>query len=75
MHRHVSAGWFTILLLTGAIPAAAQQDVDPRVAALLEQVSPDRLRTTVERLAGFATRHTLSSQDARTPVTIATTPD
>lgn len=51
------------LVLLLCVPAAARQDVDPSVAALLEQVSADRLRTTVDRLAGFGTRHTLSAQD------------
>lgn len=63
MQRHLPGAWFALALLAWAVPAAAQQDVDPRVAALLDQVSPDRLRTTVGRLAGFGTRHTLSTQD------------
>lgn len=44
-----------------AAPASAQ-DVDPRIAAALEKVSPERLKTTVETLAGFGTRNTLSTE-------------
>lgn len=43
-------------------PAAAQ-DVDSRIAQVLAQVSAERLKATVEKLAGFETRHTLSRQD------------
>ncbi len=42
--------------------SASAQDVDPRVEQVLAGVSPDRLKATVETLAAFGTRHTLSSQ-------------
>jgi hypothetical protein len=45
-----------------AAPALAQ-DVDPRIEQVLVQVSPERLKATIETLASFETRHTLSSQD------------
>lgn len=47
-------------------PLAAQVPAglaDPRIAALVDQVSAGQLATYVERLAGFETRHTLSSTD------------
>jgi hypothetical protein len=42
-------------------PAAAQ-DADPRIEQVLTRISAERLAATVERLASFGTRHTLSSQ-------------
>lgn len=45
-------------------PAAAQApDLDPRVEAILASVSAERLGATVEWLAAFGTRHTLSAAD------------
>ncbi|BCS34464.1 aminopeptidase [Luteitalea sp. TBR-22] len=49
------------LTLAFALPAAAQ-DADPRIERALAQVSAERLKATVEKLAAFGTRHTLSSQ-------------
>jgi len=43
-------------------PPAVAQDADPRIQQVLAQVSPERLKTIVDHLAGFGTRHTLSSQ-------------
>lgn len=54
------------VLLLGAMPAAAQlpaESTDPRIAALVGAVSVEHLDTYVRRLAGFETRHTLSSVD------------
>jgi hypothetical protein len=45
-------------------PAAA----DPRIAAALREISPDRIQSTIHTLAGFGTRLTLSAQD---PASIA----
>lgn len=45
-----------------AAPSAFAQDVDPRIAQVLTQISPERLKATVDHLASFGTRHTLSSQ-------------
>ncbi|WP_157899586.1 M28 family metallopeptidase [Luteitalea pratensis] len=44
-----------------ALPAFAQ-DADPRIEQVLAQISAERLSATVDRLAAFGTRHTLSSQ-------------
>src|SRR5688572_24778404 len=53
-----------VLLLAGAAPAAAQSIrrpvSDPRVTRMVSAISETRLRTLVERLAAFGTRHTLS---------------
>jgi hypothetical protein len=51
------------LCMAAALAGAQTPDVDPRIAAMLTEVSPERLHTTVSRLAAFGTRHTLSSQD------------
>ena len=48
----------TIFLL--AAPALAQERRDPRVDAVVQRVDPRRMQATVERLAAFGTRHTLS---------------
>lgn len=56
------ASLLTAVAVLFAVPASAQ-DVDPRIDALLAQVSPARLKATVETLASFGTRHTLSRQD------------
>jgi hypothetical protein len=70
MHRPVvglCAALSAILLVhLAAAPAAAQAPggaLDPRIVQLLDQVSEDRLKATVERLAGFQTRNTMSSVD------------
>jgi len=39
------------------------QPVDAQLARMLKEVDPARIRRTVEKLASFGTRHTLSSQD------------
>ena len=36
---------------------------DPRIAAALRQVSPERIRANIEKLASFGTRSTISAQD------------
>jgi len=48
-----------------ASPASGQASggLDPRVQALVNAVSEARLKATVDRLAGFVTRNTLSSAD------------
>jgi hypothetical protein len=59
---------FAAVLLV--IPAAGAQRSRPAVPpppaslrAIADEVSQDRLRTTVERLVSFGTRHTLSARD------------
>src|SRR4249919_2119409 len=56
-----------LLLLSAAfLPATASaapiQSPDQKVRAIAAEVSPDRMHQTVERLVGFGTRHTLSTQ-------------
>ncbi len=59
-----------VLLLAGTRMAAAQAlprpPADPRVARMVAAVSETRLRTLVERLAAFGTRHTLSDTTSTT---------
>ena len=52
----------TALLAAVLVLPAAAQDVDPRIEQVLAQVSPERLKATIDTLASFGTRHTLSSQ-------------
>jgi hypothetical protein len=50
-----------LFLGLGAGPAGAQSPgLDPRIVALLDSISADRLGRTVARLAAFETRNTLS---------------
>jgi hypothetical protein len=52
-----------ILSLASSTPALAQGGLttDPRISQILAAVSEERLRATVDQLAGFRTRNTLSS--------------
>lgn len=43
-------------------PSAASQELDPVVVKAVASVSPDSVRTWIEELVGFHTRHTLSTQ-------------
>ena len=54
-----------LLAALAAAPAFAQPSppASPPLRALADQVSEERLRTIVERLVGFGTRHTLSVRD------------
>ena len=59
------------ITLIFVFPGHAQepvQPVDPRIAATLKEISPTRIRATIERLVSFGTRATLSAQD---PASIA----
>jgi hypothetical protein len=51
----------------GATPAQAApkppKPVDPELRAILREIDQHRIQATVEKLAAFGTRHTLSSQD------------
>ena len=64
--------FFLIVVALTVLPALSQQPPvvapDPQIAAALHQVSPDRIRTTIEKLVSFRTRSTLSAQD---PASIA----
>lgn len=58
-------GVVAAMLLAGASGArAAEPDLDLRIVKLLEQVSAERLQTTIEKLVSFETRNTLSSADS-----------
>src|SRR3984957_10731023 len=48
--------------LAGTADAAVRQVPDPGLRALLQQVDPNRIKATIERLVQFGTRHTASSQ-------------
>jgi hypothetical protein len=51
-----------------SVPAESMR-ADPRISAALRQVSAERIRANIEKLAGFGTRSTISAQD---PAAIAT---
>ena len=55
-----------LLLSVAFLPTTAltapSQSPDEKVRAIAAEVSPDRMHQTVERLVGFGTRHTLSTQ-------------
>jgi hypothetical protein len=58
-----------IAAVAGAAPAAQSPTADardPRVVAMLGDVSAARLRSRIERLASFGTRHTLSETESET---------
>jgi Peptidase family M28 len=57
-----------VLLLASVAGVKAQEVVsaDPRIAVLLEQVSQDRLKATIEKLVSFRTRHTASTATSST---------
>jgi hypothetical protein len=64
-----------LLAVSGAAPAQSPGSptpeapaVDSRVSAALKQVSAERIRASIEKLASFRTRSTLSAQD---PASIA----
>jgi hypothetical protein len=54
------------LSLAAIAPAAAAQDLDPRIAALVAGVSEERLGVILKKLESFETRSTLSSTDSPT---------
>jgi hypothetical protein len=53
------------IVATGS--AIASKPADPAIARALKQVSPARMRQTVEALAGFGNRNTISSMDKDLP--------
>ena len=52
-----------VFLLAASPLAAAGPEVDPRIAALVGDVSPARLEATLRKLESFQTRHLLSSTE------------
>lgn len=57
-HRAVVAGALcSVAMSSGAFAS----DVDPRIAAVVDSVSAERLKVTLQRLESFETRHLLSS--------------
>ena len=63
---------FSLAALLICSPLGAQSPIapaptDPAIAAALHQVSPDRIRATIEKLVTFNNRSTLSSMDTDLP--------
>jgi hypothetical protein len=54
---------FVVVLLLASPALAAGPEADPRIAALVAEVSPARLGATLQKLESFQTRHLLSSPD------------
>src|SRR5450432_3298393 len=68
MNRHESslpAFAFCAMLLSAPVALAAEPPSasDAEIARLVREVSPARLEATIRTLAGFGTRHSLSSAD------------
>ncbi|CAN5884317.1 M20/M25/M40 family metallo-hydrolase [soil metagenome] len=71
MMRSILCAFAVLLMLAYSSPAPAQdrggldpriaQTLDPRITRLLEQISEERLAASVERLASYGTRNTMSS--------------
>ncbi len=59
-------GLLTLLLSLTASLSARAQAPDPAISTLVEGISAERLDTIIRALAGFGTRHTLSSTDSPT---------
>ncbi len=58
--------WLALAMMAAAAAVAQQRQsaadsVDPQIAAALKQVSAQRLKATVDKLASFRTRNTISS--------------
>ena len=59
---------FCLMLVTAcrepavSSPGATKQTTDPLIAEAVAKVDPDSVRTWIEELVGFHTRHTLSTQ-------------
>lgn len=56
----------SVLLLVAWLPGAGQEATaspDAKIAAALQEVSPDHIRQTIEKLVSFGNRSTLSEQD------------
>jgi len=46
-----------------AADPATYSAIHPQVKKIVEEVSAERIRATIEKLVSFGTRHTLSAQD------------
>src|SRR5689334_530296 len=56
----------TSTLLAAGATDAIQPDLDPKIVALLNAISEDRLRQIIEKLTSFGTRNTLSAAESTT---------
>ena len=52
-----------LALLAAGLGPAGENAIDPRIAKIVDEVSEARIRATIEKLASFGTRNTMSSQD------------
>ncbi len=63
-------GRFLLLVCTvstaGSVAPAQRSERDPRVEAIVREISPARLRANVEKLVSFGTRNTLSDTTSQT---------
>ena len=60
MRRSPALVFAGLAIAAATTPGRAASDVDPRVAAIVDSVSADRLKATLQRLESFETRHLLS---------------
>ena len=61
----------TLCVVGSALPVPAQQvqdlssrNPDPKIRAALQEISPEQVRSDIEKLVSFQTRSTISAQDA-----------
>src|SRR5256885_12483242 len=61
----------TLCVVGSALPVPAQQvqdlssrNPDPKIRAALQEISPEQVRSDIEKLVSFKTRSTISAQDA-----------
>ena len=55
---------FSLILVSAPFLCAQEHAIQPRVREIVDAVSEDRIAATVQKLAGFPTRHTLSAEGA-----------
>ena len=54
---------FSLFFITSATAQVDAGPADPQIASAVKQVSAAQIQTTIEKLAGFGTRSTISAQD------------
>ena len=51
------------LCLTARLSPADEKSINPKIQEILEQISEARIKAILEKLEGFGTRNTMSTQD------------
>src|SRR4051812_21018902 len=53
----------TLLSLSAGFTSADEKSVNPKIVKIVGEVLEERIRATIEKLAGFGTRNTMSKAD------------